>query len=73
LVVFIITIILFFGWQVRYPDIVSGQVIINANQAPLKPGAMGSGKLQLKNIKSQDHFKENQVIAYQENSAYVRM
>jgi len=64
---------LFFGWQVHYPDIVSGQVIINANQAPLKPVAMGFGKLQLKNIKSQDHVKENQVIAYQENSAYVRM
>ncbi|GLU55561.1 HlyD family efflux transporter periplasmic adaptor subunit [Dyadobacter frigoris] len=71
LILLIITLILFFGWQVRYPDIVSGQVTINANQAPLKLVAMGSGKLQLKNIKSQDGVKENQVIAYIENSADV--
>ncbi|WP_159468200.1 HlyD family efflux transporter periplasmic adaptor subunit [Dyadobacter sp. 3J3] len=71
LILFIITLILFFGWKVRYPDIVSGQVTINANQAPLKLVAMGSGKLQLKNIKSQDAVRENQVIAYVENSADV--
>jgi multidrug efflux pump subunit AcrA (membrane-fusion protein) len=69
LILFIITLIVFFGWQVRYPDIISGQVTINANQAPLKLVAMGSGKLQLKNIKSQDGVKENQIIGYVENSA----
>lgn len=69
LILFVITLIVFFGWQVRYPDIVSGQVTINANQAPLKLVAMGSGKLQLKNIKSQDAVREKQIIAFVENSA----
>lgn len=69
LIFFIILLVLFFGWKVRYPDIVSGQITINANQAPLKLVAMGSGKLQLRNIKSQDVVKENQIIAFVENSA----
>lgn len=69
LIVFIIVLILFFGWKVRYPDVVSGQVTINASQAPLKLIASGSGKLQLQNIKSQDYITENQIIALLENPA----
>ena len=69
LIVFIIVLILFFGWKVRYPDVVSGQVTINASQAPLKLIASGSGKLQLQNIKSQDYITENQFIALLENPA----
>ncbi|TDE13381.1 HlyD family secretion protein [Dyadobacter psychrotolerans] len=69
LILFIILLILFFGWKVRYPDVVSGQVTINASEAPLKLIAAGTGKLQLQNIKSQDTVAENQIIAVLENPA----
>lgn len=69
IVAFIISLIIFFGWKVRYPDVVSGQLTISASQAPLKLVAMGSGKLQLQNVISQDTVTENQIIAILENPA----
>lgn len=59
--------LLLFGWLVRYPDVVTGQIVINANNAPLKLIANSSGKLKLNNVKSMDQIKEGQVIAYIEN------
>lgn len=61
-------LLLLFGWLVRYPDVVTGEVTINANQSPIKLIALTSGKLKLASIKSQDEVKENQVIAHIENA-----
>lgn len=58
-----------FGWIIRYPDVVSGQIIVNSNSAPIKLIANGAGKLKLSNAKSMDQVREGQVIAYIENAA----
>lgn len=58
-----------FGWIVRYPDIVVGQVTINANEAPIKLVANSSGKIKLCEIKSMQAVKEGQLIGYLQNSA----
>lgn len=67
IVMFIFIMLLLFGWWVRYPDVVTGQIVINANNAPLKLIANSSGKLKLNGVKSMDQVKEGQVIAYIEN------
>ncbi|QNK61448.1 HlyD family efflux transporter periplasmic adaptor subunit [Pedobacter sp. PAMC26386] len=67
IVAFIFVLLLVFGWLVRYPDVITGQIVINANNAPLKLIANSSGKLKLNGVKSMDQIKEGQVIAYIEN------
>lgn len=67
IVLFIFIMLLLFGWLVRYPDVVTGQIVINANNAPLKLIANSSGKLKLNGVKSMDQVREGQVIAYIEN------
>lgn len=68
LVAFIFILLFLFGFVIRYPDVVNGQIIINSNVAPLKLIASANGKLKLlANIKSMDEVKEGQVLAYIEN------
>lgn len=68
MIVLLLFILLFvFGWIIRYPDIVIGEIIINANAAPLKLIANSNGKIKLNGVKSMDWVKEGQVIAYVEN------
>lgn len=66
IVIFLFVLMAFFGWTVRYPDIVMGQIVVNASNAPVKLIANSSGKIRL-NVKSMSEVKEGEVIAYLEN------
>lgn len=68
IVILIFLLIAFFGFISRYPDIVQGQIVVSTNNAPIKLIATGSGKLKLNGIKSLSEVRENQIIAYIENS-----
>ena len=65
---FIILMVL--GWFIRYPDIVTGQVTINANKSPIKLIANSNGKLHLL-TQSHQNIKENDYVAYIESSANI--
>lgn len=67
IVVFLFILLFVFGWLVRYPDVIKGQININANSAPLRLIASFNGKLKLNGIKSMDEVNEGQVLAYIEN------
>ncbi len=68
--VVIFTILLFvFGWVIKYPDVVTGQIKINSNIAPVKLVANTSGKLKLNNFNAQDNVKEGEYIAVIQNPA----
>lgn len=67
IVIFIFILMAFFGWIVRYPDIVMGQIVVKANTAPIKLIANASGKIKLNGSKSMQTVKEGQIIAYLEN------
>lgn len=69
LIIVIFTLLLAFGYLVRYPDVVDGQVTINASQAPLKLVAPLNGKLKLGAFKSQDMVREGEIIAWIDNPA----
>ncbi|MFD2148734.1 HlyD family efflux transporter periplasmic adaptor subunit [Mucilaginibacter antarcticus] len=64
-----LTVLFFvFGWSIRYPDIIIGQIVMNANSSPVKLVAYTGGKLYLIK-KAQSHVNEGDYIAYVENSA----
>ena len=69
LVIAVAAFLLFFGWKIRYPDIVSGKISINASHSPLKLVAFSSGKLRLLTTQSQASVSEGQVVAYVESSS----
>lgn len=67
-VLFIFSLLLLFGWIVRYPDVVAGQTTVNTSIAPIKLVANTSGKLHLNNVQSQSMAKSGDVIAYIETA-----
>ncbi len=70
LIVFIsIVSIIALGCFIKYPDTVSGQIIINANNSPIKLVANTSGKLLLNGIHSKDNIKEGDYIAIIQNAS----
>lgn len=62
-------LLLTFGWAIKYPDVVSGQITINSNTAPIKLVAGSSGKIKLSHIRPQDTVCENSYLAIIQNSA----
>lgn len=70
LIVFLIfSFMLFFGCIVRYPDIIQGQITINAKSAPVKLISNSNGKLRIGLLRSMQYVKEGESIAYIQNSA----
>lgn len=69
LVLGIIGLLVLFGFIVKYPDVVKGEVIIFAQKAPLKIIAEQNGRLKINNVNSQDIVKTGQLIAWIENPA----
>jgi len=60
-----------FGWLIRYPDVVTGNITVNANEAPVKLFANTYGKLKLNGLKSMQDVKEGQVIGYLQNAGDI--
>lgn len=50
--------LLLFGWIIKYPDTVTGQIKINSNNAPVKLVANMSGNIHLFSYKAQDWIKK---------------
>src|SRR5699024_9628688 len=64
IVLFIVALLLFFGWKVRYPDVVTGSVVITTTVSPIKLVAKKAGKLQLRIPESQTVVEEGDIVAY---------
>lgn len=69
LILFIVGILVLFGWIIKYPDTVSGPVVINANSAPIKLISNVNGTLNLLNINPKSIVKKGQYLAVINNSA----
>ncbi|MDR1518410.1 MAG: HlyD family secretion protein [Dysgonamonadaceae bacterium] len=68
-VVIFTALLLLFGWLIKYPDTVTGQIRINSSIAPVKLVANASGNIHLMPFQSQDNVKQGDYIAVVENSA----
>ena len=67
-VVLFTVLLLFFGWIIKYPNIVSGQIIINSGESPIKLIANSNGKLHIE-FTAQHYVNEEDYIAIIQNSA----
>lgn len=67
-VCFIVILLVSFGYIIKYPDIITGQLTINADQAPLRLVTEINGKLRLNGIKSLEKVKAGQVIGWIDNA-----
>lgn len=73
LVVFILSLLVLFGYLVKYPDIVTGEITISAEQAPLQLVAFQNGKLKINKLRSQDTIHPGQLLAWIDNPAEPTM
>jgi len=69
IIILIVVLLFTFGWIIQYPDIVSGQVTINAKSSPIRLVANASGKLSLFTKKTRAIVKEGDYIGFLQNSA----
>lgn len=61
-------LLLFFGWLIRYPDVVEGRVTLNTTISPIKLIANTSGKIQLVSLHTGADIKTGDVLAYIESA-----
>lgn len=64
------SLLLFFGWIIKYPETVSGRVTIRAQQSPVRLTAPNSGRLHLLS-KNQEILKAGELIAYIESGTNI--
>jgi multidrug resistance efflux pump len=68
-VVIFASLLLLFGWIIKYPDTVTGYIKINSNTATVKLVANMSGNIRQIAFQSQEEVKKGDYIAVIENSA----
>lgn len=71
-VIGLVLLLLLFGWLIKYPSILSGQIVINTKQAPVKLIASTSGNIVLIQNKSSATVKTGEYIAYIKNEANLK-
>lgn len=62
-------LVLTFGWAIKYPDTVTGQITINSNIAPVNLVAGSSGKIYLNGLQPRKQVRGGDYIAIIQNSA----
>jgi multidrug efflux pump subunit AcrA (membrane-fusion protein) len=67
IVVFLLLLMIIFGWFIQYPDVVMGQVVVNTPVSPIKLVAGNSGQLNLIHVSSASRVKGGQVVALIDN------
>ncbi|MDR0541340.1 MAG: HlyD family secretion protein [Dysgonamonadaceae bacterium] len=62
-------LLFFFGWIIKYPDVITGAIEITSNVSPVKLVAHTSGKIRLAGFTAQDSVSEGEYIAVIQNPA----
>ncbi|WPO77297.1 HlyD family efflux transporter periplasmic adaptor subunit [Flavobacterium sp. KACC 22761] len=65
----LVLLLLLFGWLIKYPSILAGQIVINTRQAPVRLIASTSGNIILLVNKSEAKVKRDEYLAYIKNEA----
>ncbi len=66
---FLISTILIFGWFIKYPDVLIGDITLTGKIAPIKIVSLSNGKIELFIKKTSSIVKENEPIAIVKNTA----
>jgi hypothetical protein len=70
-VIGLILLLILFGWLIKYPEVLQGQIVINTRQAPVKLIASTQGNIILLKNKSGLNVNVGEYIAYIKNEASV--
>lgn len=65
----LVSIFFTFGWMIKYPDLVTGSISINASKTVVKLVARSSGKLQLNNLQNLKKVKAGEYVGIIQNAA----
>ncbi len=68
----LVLLLFLFGWLIKYPSVLSGQIVINTRQAPVKFVTSTSGNIILLKDKSGDFVKRGDYIAFIKNEANLK-
>lgn len=68
IIIFIVVLLVFFGFIVKYPDIVTGKITINNSSQSVKLVANSSGKIHFFSNKFISEVEEGEEIAYIQNT-----
>lgn len=68
----LVLLLFLFGWLIKYPSVLTGQIIINTRQAPVKLVASTSGNIILLQNKSSVTVQTGEYIAYIKNEANLK-
>ena len=70
LVIFLlIVIVFFFSWYIKYPDVITSQIVITTNNPPQKLVSRISGKIEVILVKNKEYVRANIPLAVIENTA----
>src|ERR1044072_4745786 len=59
----LLILLLFFGWVIRYPDVVTGSIVINTPVSPVKLVATSTSQLKLNGGRSRSPVKKKAAVA----------
>ncbi len=71
IIVSLFAVLILFGWIIKYPDTVTGEITINAKFSPVKLVANTAGRITIFNFKPKDNVKEGEYIAAIQNPANI--
>ena len=69
LILILIIMLLFISWFIKYPDVISSQVMVTTSTPPEKIFAKSSGQFEVLLANEENDVKENEVLAVIENTA----
>ncbi|WP_202701854.1 HlyD family efflux transporter periplasmic adaptor subunit [Flavobacterium sp. UGB4466] len=72
IVIGLVLLLFLFGWLIKYPSVLSGQIVINTRQAPVKLVSSIAGNIILIQNKSGAEVKTGTYIAYIQNEANLK-
>ena len=72
IVISLVVLLLLFGWIIKYPEVLKGQIVINTRQAPVKLVATTPGNIILLHDKVGSTVKAGEYIAFIKNSASIQ-
>lgn len=72
IVILLASFVVLFGWLIKYPEVLQGQINISAREANVKINANTTGKLELLNYKNGDTVKADDIIGIIKNEGVLK-
>jgi multidrug resistance efflux pump len=72
IVVFLVSVMAAFGWLIKYPEVLRGEISITSQKSNINIVSNANGKIHLLDKRNGEVIKEGDIIGYIENEADIR-